>query len=605
MVSVPRSIGVQQQFNKIPVLGLVAEQAATAPSSPTNGQSYYDTTLNQFRVYENGGWVRATQTGVELLANKGVAGGYAGLDGSGNVPYANLPVGTGASTVAAGNDSRFTDSRTPTGTAGGSLAGTYPNPTIAAGAITDAEVATANKDGVTTKASMRTLGTGAQQAAAGNHGHALTDANITGILPIAQIPTGTTGTTVALGNDSRFSDSRTPTGAAGGGLTGTYPNPTIAANSVGASQVINGSLSEVAMAAANIDGIASKASMRTLGTGAQQALAGNTRLDQISAPAADVALNGHKITGLADPTANSDAATKGYVDGVVSGLDVKASVRVASTGNVSATYNATGGSVGRGQLTAAPNVLDGITLAAGDRILLKDQTTGAQNGIWVVTTVGTGATGVWDRATDFNADAEVTAGAFTFVEQGGTNGDSGWVLTTDNPITIGGTSGTSLAWSQFSGAGSIVAGVGLTKAGNTISAVGTANRVTVSGSGIDIASNYVGQTSITTLGTVATGTWNATTISIAKGGTGATTAPAARTALGATGKYSNNLASLTPGTELSITHNLGTTDVIAQFKNVATGYEEVLSWRTIDANTIGVTADIAYSASALRVTVIG
>jgi len=192
------------------------------------------------------------------------------------------------------------------------------------------------------------------------------------------------------------------------------------------------------------------------------------RLDQITAPTASVDLNSQKIINLATPTAGTDAATKQYVDDVSTGLDVKKSVRAASTANVSVTYSATGGTSARGQITAAPNTLDGVTLAANDRILLKDQTTGAQNGIWVVTTLGTGANGVWDRATDFDQDAEVTAGAFTFVEEGTTNADSGWVLTTNAPITIGGSSGTALTFVQFSGAGQITAGAGLSKTGNQL-----------------------------------------------------------------------------------------------------------------------------------------
>jgi hypothetical protein len=195
------------------------------------------------------------------------------------------------------------------------------------------------------------------------------------------------------------------------------------------------------------------------------------KISDLAAPTATVSFNSQRISNLADPSADTDAANKQYVDGVASGLDVKGSVRAASTANVSGTYNATGGTSGRGQFTAMTNTLDGISLAATNRVLLKDQSTGAQNGIWVVTTLGTGANGVWDRATDFDADAEVTAGAFTFVEQGTTNADSGWVLTADNPITIGGASGTALVWAQFSGAGQITAGAGLTKSGNTINAV--------------------------------------------------------------------------------------------------------------------------------------
>lgn len=179
----------------------------------------------------------------------------------------------------------------------------------------------------------------------------------------------------------------------------------------------------------------------------------NPTLSSVGAATADISIGGFKITNLATPVADTDAANKGYVDAARSGLDVKQSVRAASTANVSVTYNATGGTSTRGQITAAPNTLDGVTLAANDRILLKNQSTGAQNGIWVVSSLGTGADGVWDRATDFDTDAEVTAGAFTFVEEGTTNQDSGWVLATNNPIIIGGASGTALTFNQFSSAG--------------------------------------------------------------------------------------------------------------------------------------------------------
>lgn len=210
------------------------------------------------------------------------------------------------------------------------------------------------------------------------------------------------------------------------------------------------------------------------------------RLDQVSNPTAAVSLNSQKITNLADPTNAQDAATKAYVDAARSGLDVKQSVRLASTANITVTYAQTGGPSSRGQITAAPSTLDGVNLAALDRILLKDQSAGAQNGIWVVTTLGTGTDGVWDRATDFDSDIEVTAGAFTFVTEGTTNADSGWVLTTNDAIVIGGASGTALAFAQFSGAGQITAGAGLTKTGNTLD-VGA-------GTGIAVAADSVGLT---------------------------------------------------------------------------------------------------------------
>jgi hypothetical protein len=233
-----------------------------------------------------------------------------------------------------------------------------------------------------------------------------------------------------------------------------------------------------------------------------------SRLDQMAAPTASVSLNSQKITNLATPTADTDAATKAYVDASRSGLDVKASVRAATTANIT---------------LSGTQTIDGVAVIAGDRVLVKDQSTASANGIYVV------AASTWSRSTDADTDAEVHAGMFTFVEEGTTNADTGWVLSTNNPIVVG---STSLTFAQFSGTGQITAGAGLTKTGNTIDAVGTSNRITVNADSIDIASTYVGQTSITTLGTITTGTWNGTSIAVANGGTGATTASGARTNLG-------------------------------------------------------------------------
>ena len=190
-----------------------------------------------------------------------------------------------------------------------------------------------------------------------------------------------------------------------------------------------------------------------------------SRLDQMAVPTADVSLNSRKITNLADPTADQDAATKAYVDAARSGLDVKQSVRVATTGNIT--------------LGSATTTIDGITLNLLDRVLVKDQSTASENGIYVV------SPGSWIRATDADSSAEVTAGMFTFVSEGTVNADSGWVLTTNDTITLG---TTALAFAQFSGAGQITAGSGLTKSGNTLD-VGTASssRIVVNADNIDLA----------------------------------------------------------------------------------------------------------------------
>ena len=212
---------------------------------------------------------------------------------------------------------------------------------------------------------------------------------------------------------------------------------------------------------------------------------------------------------------------KSYVDSVANGLDVKKSVRVATTAALSATYNN-----GAGTLTATANaaiVIDGVTLSTDDRVLVKDfdgnsTPTHVANGFYKVTnTGGPSAAFVLTRTPDADAASELTPGAFTFVEQGTDNADNGYVLTTDGSVTLG---TSAITFEQFSGAGQIDAGNGLTKSGNMINAVGTSNRISVSANAIDISSSYVGQNTITTLGTITTGTWNGTTIGTAYGGTG-------------------------------------------------------------------------------------
>ena len=207
---------------------------------------------------------------------------------------------------------------------------------------------------------------------------------------------------------------------------------------------------------------------------------------------------------------------KSYVDSVANGLDVKASVRVATTANLAGTYDN-----GAGTITAGSNgaiSVDGVTLVVNDRVLVKDQSTAAQNGFYKVTTVGSGSAAfVLTRTPDADAASELTAGAFTFTEEGSANADNCYVLSTNGAITLG---TTGITFEQFSGAGQISAGNGLTKTGNTIDVVGTADKITVSSNAITIASSYVGQNTITTLGTIATGVWNGTDIGVAHGGTG-------------------------------------------------------------------------------------
>ncbi|MEX1197804.1 MAG: hypothetical protein WEB57_08105 [Pseudohongiellaceae bacterium] len=203
-------------------------------------------------------------------------------------------------------------------------------------------------------------------------------------------------------------------------------------------------------------------------------------ISDLSSPVGNISWGGNRITNLADPLNDQDAATKAYVDASRQGLDAKESVRSATTSSIS---------------LSGEQTVDGVSLQSGDRVLVKNQTTASENGIYTVSSAS------WSRTDDANADAEVTSGLFVFVEEGNSNSGSGWVLNTPDPITVG---ATNLNFIQFSKADEIQAGTNLTKSGNTIS----------------ISSNYEGQSSITTLGTITTGAWQASVIALAYGGTG-------------------------------------------------------------------------------------
>jgi len=438
------------------------------------------------------------------------------------------------------------------------------------------------------------------------------------------------------------------------------------------------------------------------------------------------------------PTDAAHVATKGYVDSARSGLDVKQSVRVATTATVNLSTDVDNGSV-----------IDGVTLATGNRILIKDQGVGgiahADNGIYTVN-----ASGAPTRATDFDEDAEVTPGAFTFVEEGTANGDSGYVVATNGSITVG---STAIVFTQFSGTGQITAGAGLSKDGSTldvndddvtiyvdgnddlaVKSSATAGQVLLSqGSGtaawgaldlddsdavtgtlgianggtnsttaadarvaldleigVDVqaydaelaalagltsaanklpyftgsgsasvadftsaardllddadssamrttlglvigtnvqaysptlaavsASTYVGDDSITTLGTITTGTWNGTDIAVADGGTGASNASDARANLAATtagttstpvlariAKQGNTAHSAGVSTT-TVTHNFATTDVMVQVYQVSTGETVITDVIRNNSNTVTVTINGEVDSNTFTIVITG
>jgi hypothetical protein len=173
---------------------------------------------------------------------------------------------------------------------------------------------------------------------------------------------------------------------------------------------------------------------------------------------------------------------KSYVDQVANGLDVKASVRVATTANLAATYNNANGT-----LTATSNgaiAIDGVTLDANDRVLVKDQTDAVENGFYKVTTTGgASAAFVLTRTPDANEASEITGGAFTFVEEGTNNADNGYVATHNGTPTLG---TDDITFEQFSGAGQISAGDGLSKTGNTLDVNVDDSSIEISGDSLQV-----------------------------------------------------------------------------------------------------------------------
>ncbi len=253
-------------------------------------------------------------------------------------------------------------------------------------------------------------------------------------------------------------------------------------------------------------------------------------------------LQSQKIVNLADPSANSDAANKQYVDTVARGLQWKAPARAASTATVT--------------LASPGATLDGVALAANDRILLKNQTAAAENGLYLWSASGSALV----RTVDADTNGELAPGTAVSVTEGTANADKAFIIISDAAITIG---TTTQSWGQLGGASSYTAGNGINIAGSVISAVAAA-----SGG-----------------------------VSVGAGGIALDNSIAVR-------KFAANIGN-GAATAIAVTHNLGTQDITLAVREVATNATVLTDATATDANTVTLTFAVAPASNAYRVTVHG
>lgn len=290
-------------------------------------------------------------------------------------------------------------------------------------------------------------------------------------------------------------------------------------------------------------------------------------------PAADLSMAGYKLTNVGTPSADTDAANKGYVDSVAQGLDTKASVVAATTTNGTlATAFANG------------QVVDGVTLATNDRILIKNQTDATTNGIYTVN-----ASGAPTRSTDMNVGSEFPS-AYVFVEQGTVNADTGWVCTNNSPVTLG---STNIVWTQFSGAGTYTASNGVLLTGSNFTfAPRSGYGLATGASGAEIKLATTSGLNISS--DLAVGAGNGITV--------LTNTVAIDSAV-VVSKYAANVGD-GAATSYTVTHNLNTRDVIVTVYDNSSPYAEVITdVAHTTVNTVTIAFSVAPTSNQYRVVV--